>query len=149
MRCRHCKAQVAEDATSYHLEHCAGWLAEWSEAQAKWKALPLAEREPIAFATCGCETAWPSWWMRPDGTIRRVDCYHIDCQIKRGEKLPIDRTKGILAYERSSGWLRFMDEVAYQKLRDAVLAAAEKTGIYSPWEMPGGWQAMVFSGIGA
>jgi hypothetical protein len=114
-----------------------GW---WKGTKREWQELTYQERQDIAFAATGCEVAYPSWEAP-------VECSHILCQIRRGEKPKIAFTEAVLNSERESGWLRFMPEKKFQRLRKAVLQAAEATGIYNPWEIPDGWKVMVFGGI--
>ena len=107
----------------------------------QWRALSSKKRENIAFKATGCEVAFPSW--EPP-----VDCVHIGCMIRRGEKKPIDLTKAVLDGERAGGWLRFLSDEEYGKLYKAFLKLAKKTKVYDPWKIPGGWRVIVGAGIG-
>jgi hypothetical protein len=120
----------------------AGWF-KGSERQ--WQALTHEQRQDLAFAGCGCEAAYATW----EGP---VDCVHPGCQIRRGEKPKIHLTNCILKGEMYNGWLRFDKETTEGRLHLARLIRgirrnAVKTGIYDPWKMEGGWQAMVASAI--
>jgi len=116
-----------------------GW---WKGTEKEWYALPTEEREALALKATGCLYAFPSW-----PSWKPVKCVHIRCQIQRGEKQLIDLTEGILAGERDQGYLRFLEENEYQKIRTVMLKAAEETGIYDPWKIPGGWQVFLMSAI--
>lgn len=115
----------------------ASW---WKGTVKEWDALPIAERERIAFTHTGCAVAYCTW-KAP------ANCFHLTCQILRGEKPAIALTEAVLAGERQAGWLRFMEEEAYQRLHRAIIARAQESEVYDPWQMPGGWQAIVFSGV--
>lgn len=60
----------------------AGW---WTEGEPAWRALPLMQREQIAFERTGCKFAYPTW-------ERPVNCLHLPCRIARGE-LPKSRRR--------------------------------------------------------
>ena len=109
----------------------AGWFPGNEEA---WRSLSGEEQQRLAFKATGCLIAYATW-KAP------VDCRHIDCLIARGEAEPLDKTKGILDYEHSSGWLRWMDEDKYQQLRDGMCKAAVELGEFDPWKL--GWQYIV------
>jgi hypothetical protein len=116
----------------------AGW---WLGTEAEWRALPLEQREEIAFIRTGCRIAYPTW-------ERPVDCVHTECQIRRGELPKIALTNRILLSEASTGWLRFMREENRGRLAKVFRAyrkAARETGVYDPWKI--GWQLMVYSAV--
>lgn len=120
----------------------AGWF---KGTEKQWQALSHEDRKDIAFKGCGCEVAYPTW-QGP------VDCVHIGCQIRRGEKQPIIETNRRLQNEIERGWLRFAKEstegrVNLAKLVRAIRKRAIETGVYNPWDMEGGWQAMVSLGV--
>lgn len=122
----------------------AGWF---KGTEKQWQALSMPEREEIAFKGCGCLVAYPTW-------TGPVECVHPKCQIRRGEKQPITLTNGILKYEMESGWLRFAKETTEGRQRlgkicRAVRKHAMKTGVYNPWDMPGGWQIIVGAAVDA
>ena len=114
-----------------------GW---WKGTKAQWQALPIAERDELSFANTGCLIAYPSW-------VPPIDCVHIKCQIRRGEKAPIALTEAILAGERESGWFRFMDEEKYERVKAAIMEYAQEHKIYDPWKIPGGWKLFVHGAI--
>lgn len=120
----------------------AGWF-KGSERQ--WGDLTHESRKDLAFAGCGCEAAYPTW-------PGPVDCVHVGCQIRRGEKKPLIMTNRILRYEMESGWLRFSKDSGegrthLGRLVRAIRNRALETGIYDPWDLPGGWQAIVATGV--
>ena len=120
----------------------AGW---YPGNQAMWDALPWEDRENLSFAATGCEVAYPTWAVP-------VNCVHTGCRIRRGEIPLIVLTNSILLSEIHSGWLRFHAKDKHGRIRLARLCfavrnAARQTGIYDPWRLPGGWQAIVFTGI--
>lgn len=115
----------------------AGW---WKGTLESFYDLPTKEREKIAFEATGCEVAAPTWEAP-------VDCCHVGCQIRRGEKHPVYATNCILRGEAYRGWLRFADRTAKAKTFRAVRKACKATGIFDPWELPGGWQALVYTGV--
>lgn len=97
--------------------------------------------QDIAFEATGCEVAAPTW-------TPPIDCLHTECRIRRGELPPIALTEAVLDSERHA-WLRWLPEAEYQKLRAAMIQVAEATGVYNPWDIPGGWRAIVGSAIRA
>lgn len=89
------------------------------QAQGDFKKLPMNERQRIAFKTCGCIHAYPTWWMRIDG-IEQVDCCHLRCLIARKEikcKPWIYKFNSAFRCE-CNNWLRFAIKSA--KGRQAV-----------------------------
>lgn len=116
----------------------AGWFKGTDE---DWRRLSLNEQAELAFAATGCLIAYATW-------TGPVDCRHLDCQLRRGEIAPLDKTRALLSAERHGGWLKDMAEDAYQRLVEAACRAAEACGEYDPWKIPGGWQAMVGAAIG-
>lgn len=84
----------------------------------------LRVAEDVSFQTCGCEVAWPSWYMQPNGRNKKVDCVHLGCQIRRGEyRRPawaLFMTAKFRA-ELQSGWLRFCKETPTGRVRAARL----------------------------
>lgn len=118
----------------------SGW---WLGTEKEWQALPLKEREEIAFARTGCRVAYPTW-------ERPVDCVHTECQIRRGELPPIALTNRVLRVEADSGWLRFLrqeNRLGLAKIFRTVRRAAREQGEFDPWKLRGGWQVIVFGGI--
>lgn len=118
----------------------SGW---WPGTEADWRALPLRQREEIAFARTGCRVAYPTW-------ERSVDCVHTECQILRGELPKIALTNRVLRAESYNGWLRFMRRENRKQLARVFLTirkTARESGVYDPWTMRGGWQVIVFSGV--
>jgi hypothetical protein len=116
----------------------SGWF---KGTEQDWRALPLAERDRLAFVATGCEVAYATWEAP-------THCCHITCRIHRGELPPIALTNSALRGERSSGWLRFIeDRSKVARIFRAVRKAAMQTGIYDPWKLPGGWHTMVHAGI--
>jgi len=124
--------------TDDELVQRGGW---WKGTAKEWHDLPLEERDELSFKHTGCLVAYPSWETP-------VECVHTKCQIRRGELPPIALTEAILAGERESGWLRWVSEERFEQIRKACLKVAEKTGEYDPWKLPGGWQALVYGGLG-
>jgi hypothetical protein len=121
----------------------AGWFPGNERA---WKALPEEERQNLAFAALGCEVAYATW-------TGPVDCRHIRCLVRRGEKQPIIETNWTLRAEMDNGYLRFhkdsqegRDKLA--RLIRAFRKYAMEHGVYDPWKMPGGWASMVGYAIG-
>ena len=120
----------------------AGWF---KGSERDWQALSHEERQDIAFAGCGCEAAYATW----EGP---VNCVHIGCQIRRGEKAPLIMTNRTLKAEMCNGWLRFGKETRAGRIRlarliSAIRSKAQETGMYDPWQLPGGWQGMVGSAV--
>jgi hypothetical protein len=120
----------------------AGWF-DGTERQ--WQELTTEQREEIAFKGCGCLSAYPTWETP-------VNCVHPRCQIRRGEKPAIYLTNCILRSEMERGWLRFHKDSKdgrkhLAQLVRSIRRKAIETGIYDPWEIPGGWQSMVATGI--
>ncbi len=120
----------------------AGWF---DGDQAEWDALPYAAKLDMAFAATGCEVAYPTW-------AKPVNCWHTTCQIRRGELPAIVETNRVLRNEMENGWLRFhkdsqtgRDRLA--RLCMAIRKEAGKQGIYNPWKLAGGWQAMVYEAV--
>lgn len=115
----------------------------WLGTEKEWQAIPLAEREEIAFIRTGCLYAYPTW-QRP------VDCVHTQCCIRRGELPAIVLTNRILRSEAESGWLRFLANEDRSKLAHIFRVyrkAARAQRIYDPWKLD--WQLMVVAGINA
>lgn len=130
------------DKTINEMIRDAGWF---DGSERDWQAIPFEEREKIAFKACGCLGAYPTW-QAP------VNCRHIDCRVRRGEKQPIIITNQTMKAELRSGWLRFSKEtkdgrVRVARLIRAIRRKAIETGIYDPWKIPGGWAGMVHCGI--
>lgn len=88
----------------------------------------LKSAEDYAFSVCGCRVAWPAWWMREGGTVERVDCLHLECQIERGEfKRPAWLVRFTAAFRGElSNWLRFALETRQGRLAVARLYWAMK-----------------------
>lgn len=105
----------------------AGWF---QGTKRDWQKLSIAKREEIAFEATGCEVAYPSW-------EKPVDCVHGASRVRRGELPPIALTEAILDAERASGFLGFIDEANYRKIRAAFIAEAKETGVYDPWRLAG------------
>ena len=78
----------------------------------KWSRMPDGRRETFAFKASGCEVAYPTWWVREDGTNERVDCAHLGCRIRRREFRRPAWLVRFTAYFRNelSNWLRFAKE---------------------------------------
>lgn len=110
-----------------------------------FEKMTYEERRQFAFNACGCYEAYPYFWQNKNMKVSRVECLHIDCQIARGEAKPIDKTKGILQYERESGWLRFLPEISYQKIYNLIIEKAEELKEYDPWKID--WRLLVYSAI--
>ncbi len=120
----------------------AGWF---DGNQTMWEKLSWEERQDAAFTETGCEVAYPTW-------LAPVNCLHVGCRIRRGEIPPIVETNHVLLAEMHNGWLRFHTKDRHGRARLARLCLAfrkraRETGIYDPWEIPGGWPAIVFTGI--
>lgn len=116
----------------------SGW---WLQSEKEWQALPMPEREDIAFIRTGCRVAYPTW-------ERPVDCVHLECRIRRGELPKIALTNAVLRGEKQSGWLRFNeDRKQVAKIFREFRKLARQTGQYDPWKIPGGWQLIVFTGV--
>jgi hypothetical protein len=123
-------------------KHWSGWYAG---TEADWRAIPYEERKAMAFQATGCEVAYPTW-KAP------ADCVHTDCRVLRGELPAIAITNAVLRYEMCSGWLRFglgtpAGRARMARIVRGVRAAAMRTGIWDPWEMPGGWCVMVGAAV--
>lgn len=92
-----------------HQVYVAGAMADFQK---------LLERDyqkalDFAFEACGCEVAYPTWWMREDGSTERVDCLHLSCRIRRREFVRPDwlvRFTASFRGELDNGWLRFSKE---------------------------------------
>jgi hypothetical protein len=130
-----------QDSTNDRIRR-AGWF---DGDERSWQALPMAEREDIAFHATGCAVAYPTW----EGP---VDCVHTGCQIRRGEIPAIALTNRILRSEAQSGWLRFLPDsrdgrIKLARIYRAIRSQAIETGIYDPWKIPGAWQVMVSSAV--
>jgi hypothetical protein len=105
-----------------------------------WKAMPLEDRETIAFERTGCLYAHPTW-------ERPVRCLHLNCRIARGELPEISRVNDKLRYERQHGWLRFItDRDKLATIFKAVRAHCMETGVYDAWQA---WPVIVYGGISA
>lgn len=118
----------------------SGW---WLGTEAEWRALPLRQREEIAFVRTGCRVAYPTW-------ERPADCVHTECLIRRGELPQIALTNRILRAESECGWLRFMRQENRNRLAKvfrAIRKTARKQGEFDPWKMRGGWQVLVYSAV--
>ena len=120
----------------------AGW---YHGTQSTWARLETQKQKDLAYTATGCEIAYPTW-------PAPVDCVHITCQIRRGEKPPLALTYAVLRSEIESGWLRFhtnnpTGRAMLARLCLAIRAQAAATHIYDPWHMPGGWQTIVYSAI--
>ena len=116
----------------------SGW---WLDTEVAWQALPMEQREQIAFERTGCAVAYPTW-------ERPVDCLHTRCQILRGELPKIALTNRVLRAEAESGWLRFIKQEDRKRLAAIFLAyrkAARESGIYDPWKLS--WQGMVLPAV--
>ena len=125
-----------EEMTIAELIRDSGW---WLDTEAAWQALPMEQREKIAFERTGCAIAYPTW-------ERPVDCLHTRCQILRGELPKIALTNRILRAEAESGWLRFIeDRNQLARIFRAYRKAARDTGEYDPWKIS--WAGLVYSGI--
>jgi len=102
---------------------------EVSKAVAEFEKLTMEEREELAFGKCGCRIAYPTWWMREDGSTEQVDCVHLGCRIARGEfKRPENmvRFNAEFRSELRSGWLKFLKETHKGRQRAAALYRAMK-----------------------
>lgn len=117
------------------------WSQWFPGSEDEWRALPWKERYDLSFKATGCQVAYPTW-------TAPVDCVHTHCLVRRGEKPPIYITNCALRAEARGSWLRFLNRKRLAYIYRAVRAAARKSGIYDPWEIPGGWQVMVFGGLG-
>jgi hypothetical protein len=118
----------------------AGW---WKEPEAAWRALPLAERERIAFGATGCLIAYPTW-------PAPVDCAHPGCQVKRGELPRIALMNLVLRHEARTGWWRDFRTTSAGRQRLARMfrayrRKARETGIYDPWKIS--WEGIVFPAV--
>lgn len=75
----------------------AGWF---KGGEREWQALPMEERERLAFEATGCEVAYCTWEAP-------VNCCHVTCQIRRGELPQI----ALLNHElrsQAENWWRFI-----------------------------------------
>jgi hypothetical protein len=86
-----------------------------TEAIETWERLAkedFKKAEAFAFKASGCEVAYPTWWMKPDGTTERVDCVHLGCRIRRREfKRPAWAVRFNSEFRGElSNWLRFSKE---------------------------------------
>ena len=120
----------------------AGWF---DGDENTWRDLTTDQQKKLSFAATGCEVAYPTWEAP-------VDCVHCGCLIRRGELPAIALTNRILRSEAESGWLRFIADSPEGRNRlarifRAIRSQARATGIYDPWQLPGGWQVMVASAI--
>jgi hypothetical protein len=132
-----------EDMSIDELIADAGWF---DGGDREWRALPLAERDALAFKATGCAVAYATW-------PAPVDCVHTGCLILRGTLPSIALTNHILRSEAQSGYLRFIPQstrdgrLRLARIYRAIRAQARATGVYDPWKMNGGWQVMVGAGI--
>lgn len=100
-----------------------------AECRAWFDKLDSGERECVAFEACGCEVAYPTWWLRPDGQTEQVDCSHLGCRIRRGE---FKRPAWLVLFtaqfrgELRNGWLRFCKDSADGRRNAARLYWAQK-----------------------
>lgn len=97
----------------------------------KWEALAKGDfkkAEDFAFEASGCEVAYPTWWMKEDGTTEQVDCAHLDCRIRRGEfKRPAWAVRFNSEFRGELGnWLRFCKETVKGRNQIATLYWAMK-----------------------
>ena len=124
-----------------NLETWQFYADNWEWRKEQFFDIPRDEHEDLAFELTGCQFALPTW-----GT-ERVDCRHMPCMIRRGERQPEDLTRSRLQSERDN-WLRGISDEQFNKLLNVFLQVAHESGEYDPWLMPGGWQAIVGLGIG-
>jgi hypothetical protein len=101
------------------------------EAIERWEELAkkdFKKAEDFAFEASGCEAAYPTWWMKEDGTTEKVDCVHLDCRIRRGEfKRPAWAVRFNSDFRGElSNWLRFEKETAKGRKQIAALYWAQK-----------------------
>jgi hypothetical protein len=111
----------------------AGW---YPGTMADWNRLSMDERRELAFAGTGCEVAVATWEAP-------VDCVHVECQIRRGERPAIALTNATLRSEMARGYLRFGSRKSRAARCRIIRSEAHATGIYDPWKMANGWQVMV------
>jgi len=88
-----------------------------AEAIATWEKLAkedFKKAEDFAFEASGCEVAYPTWWIKKDGTTEPVDCAHLECRIRRGEfQRPAWMVRLNSEFRGELGnWLRFAKETA-------------------------------------
>lgn len=123
----------------------AGWF---KGGEKEWQALPMKEREDLAFTATGCEVAYCTW-QAP------VDCVHVCCQIRRGELPKIAELNHTMRHEAESGWWRFIGRESGRGERSqqgrktlAMLyrfyrQRARTTGQYDLWKLGGSEVAMI------
>jgi hypothetical protein len=134
---RRAQKQPWELSTEERIER-AGWF---KGGEREWQALPLKEREDLAFAATGCEVAYPTW-------PAPVNCCHVTCQIRRGELPKI----ALLNHElrsQAENWWRFIGRESGRGERSPqgrkVLARlyrhyrklARERGEYDLWKLGG------------
>lgn len=119
----------------------AGWFPG---TERDWHALPLAERDELAFKATGCEVAYATW-------PAPVNCCHGECQVRRGERKPITLINAQMKYEAECGWWRFIGRTTPQGRRKLAILfrhfrrEARKAQLWDIWKL--GWQGIVFSGL--
>jgi len=115
----------------------AGWF---NGTISDWRNMPDGLQKEIAFRATGCQVAFPTW-------PAPVKCLHPQCRLRRGEIRPIRITNSTLRFEAQFGYLRLMERKKRAAVMRWIRRQARKTGIYDPWKMPGGWQAIVYGGL--
>jgi hypothetical protein len=117
----------------------AGWF---KGDERDWKALPLAERENLAFAATGCAVAYATW-------PSPVNCVHPWCRVRRGEIKPISILNSQMQYEALTGWWRDISQNTQsgRKKLAAIYRAYRKAAIerkvYDIWKLGGAQTALI------
>lgn len=111
-----------------------------------WESLDWSAREALAFKSCGCALAWPTWEAP-------VHCCHVGCQVLRGELPSIAVCNGMLRYEAENGWLRFYDRSSPRdrntlaRIFRHVRNQCRRSGDYDIWHHS--WNVIVTAGVSA
>ena len=106
----------------------SGW---YDGTESTWDKLPMEERKNLAFASTGCEVAYPTW-QKP------VNCVHTCCQVRRGEIPAIAALNRQMRAETQSGWWRFIeDRNQIAKMYRAYRKLARDRKIYDLWKLGG------------
>lgn len=97
----------------------------------RWKDLmnqDFSLAQDYAFAASGCLVAYPTWWVREDGSNETVDCVHLSCRIRRREFRRPDWLVRFTSEFRGelSNWLRYAKETPEGRRRLARIYWIQK-----------------------
>jgi hypothetical protein len=124
----------------------SGWF---HGTERDWQALSREEQAKLSFQATGCTIAFPTWEAP-------VDCSHPCCKVARGEQPPMYLVNGTLKDEMHNNWLRFEyrtpkgsnERNHLARLCILVRNKCRELQVWDPWKIPGGWQCIVYTGVG-